>query len=238
VQIDKELRAHPDAAELYTEARFVYFLERLEALYQRLSADQATRRMQDKTIGAATSVREAALKARKRLERRLQRFAGKRGAELDEIAKALGTAETDERLAASLTSLAALAQRWMALSDDVSKRLAKNAGLTSELAGDAEKTAKALAASGAGAALAGPRAGRDSPLVNREEGAVLLEMEEAMGCFEEAHEENPAVKRLVPGPSVRHALGVRKRTREGSTEEGGEAAELEAKQPSDGADKG
>jgi hypothetical protein len=91
----------------------------------------------------------------------------------------------------------------------VSQRLTRAFGLTPALVASTRHAGKALAGSAAEASLAGPRVARDSPLVNREEGGVLLEMAAAMEAFEEAHEDNAAVQRLVPGPSVRHALGYR-----------------------------
>jgi hypothetical protein len=46
----------------------------------------------------------------------------------------------------------------------------------------------------------------DSPIVNLEEGNVLLEMAYAMDVFDEAHDDNDVVRRLVPGPATRHVL--------------------------------
>lgn len=50
---------------------------------------------------------------------------------------------------------------------------------------------------------------RDSPLVNRDEGDVLLEMAEAMRRLELARDDNPAIKKLIPGPAARHVLASR-----------------------------
>lgn len=231
VQIDADLRAHPQIAELYSEARYAYFLERIGSLHHRLSAERSARRAQDAKVGAAASGREVALEARRRLLRRAERYAGKRADLLAEIKAATGTIETDASLATSCVDLAAFARKQLARTDEISKRLSREAGLTEELCAKAEEAGKALTAKAAGAALAGRRAGTDSPLVNREEGGVLLEMEHAMDVFEEAHEDDDAVRKLTPGPSLARAFGIRKPAKKGKAEE-------EAEEPSTEEDAG
>jgi hypothetical protein len=45
---------------------------------------------------------------------------------------------------------------------------------------------------------------RDSPIVNLEEGNVLVEMAYAMEVFAEAYDDNDVVSRLIPGPATHH----------------------------------
>jgi hypothetical protein len=61
---------------------------------------------------------------------------------------------------------------------------------------------------GASDAVAGRRknAGRDSAVVNRAEGRVLVEMRIAMHAFAYAADESGLVKRLVPGPGTAAVL--------------------------------
>ena len=210
VQMDADLRAYPEITEIYSEARFAYFLERSTSLQQRMVGEKDKRRGQDEKVDATTSGRDAALGARQKISRRLYRYAGKREDVLVEINTAVGTIESDESLAKACVDLAAVAQRILARTDDVSRRLATEAGLTAALADQAKEAGERLTASTTDVVLAGRRSGVDSPAVNIEEGGVLLEMEHAMEVFAEAGEENSAVRRLVPGAGVRHALGYRK----------------------------
>lgn len=98
----------------------------------------------------------------------------------------------------------------MKQSDAGAQLLIEDAGLTEERLGAALAAAEALSTKAIDAALAGPALAKDPPLVNRAEGGVLLEMARAMEGFEAAHEENPAVERLMAGASTRHVLGPRK----------------------------
>jgi hypothetical protein len=100
----------------------------------------------------------------------------------------------------------------MALDDATAKALAEDAGLTDERLHAARLAADALTTTAVGAALAGPSMAKDPPVVNRAEGGVLLEMARAMEGFDAAHDENPAVERLVPGAATRHVLGPKKPT--------------------------
>jgi hypothetical protein len=209
-QIDRELRLHPDVAEHYTPIRFAYFLERLHGLHERVTAEREQRTQRGATRGAKDSHRTTAVQARRRLLRRLLTFAGKREAELTEIAGAQGTIDTEENIGLSIGALAKLARQWMARTDPLAKIQAKNAGLTAARVEVALKAAKGLVSTSTDATLEGPDAARDSPLVNRDEGDVLLEMDEAMNRFADAQEENEAVRQLSPGAATRHVLGSRK----------------------------
>jgi hypothetical protein len=76
----------------------------------------------------------------------------------------------------------------------------------------ANAAAAALDKAAVDATLEGRKSSHDSPLVNLEEGNVLLEMEHAIDVFEEAHDENDVVPRLIPGPATRHVLASSSRT--------------------------
>jgi len=166
--------------------------------------------LENKNVGAArgtaASRREAALTARDALLSPLRTFAGERATESEALDTATGVIDPDDRLGESLADLAALARKWLALTDEDSVFLAAEAGLTADLATTAITAAKALTGSAADAKLEGYVAGKDTPLINLTEGGVLLEMKEAMRLFNEAHARYPAVKKLSPGPSTRSVL--------------------------------
>ncbi len=189
------------ALKSYSPARYVYFLESLTALAEQLTAARSKNKDVGAARGTAASRREAALIARDALLSPLHTFAGERTTESTALDTATGTIDSDDRLGESLADLAALAQTWLALTDEDSVFLAASAGLTADLATAALTAAKALMGSAADAKLEGYVAGNDPPLVNLAEGGVLLEMREAMRLFKEAHARYPAVKKLaLSGP--------------------------------------
>lgn len=209
-QMDAALRQYgAGALKSYSPVRFVYFLELLHDLADQISASRVKNKSVGAARGAAASHRDAALAAREALLSPLRTFAGDRDEEREALRQAIGTIDPGDQLGQSLADLAELARRWLALADEDSIFLAANAGLTEGLAGAAVEAAQALTGSAAEARLEGPAAGHDSPLVNLAEGAVLLEMREAMRLFGEANARHPAVKKLSPGPSTRSVLGRR-----------------------------
>jgi hypothetical protein len=207
-QISAELKKHPGAQDHYPAERLTYLVERLQRLQDQLTAERTHRASQDTKVGAVVDGRTAVMHARKTLIRKMAKFAGQRAVELRELKNALGETDTTEKLAASVKSLTDLARSWRARTDTNSVVLTRTSGLTDAAVQAALDAARALAASGSDATIAGQRAGRDTTAVNVLEGAVLLEMKQALRDFNDAHEDNPLVPRLVPIPSLRAGLGI------------------------------
>lgn len=210
VKIDSQLREHPSVLEHYSEARFMYLVERTQDLRDRIASAQQKDAERRPVVEAVVDRREHAVELRKGLLRRLRRYAGDRTEEGKAITDAQGTIATPDLVTSSIKALVRVAREWMALDDTTAKALVEDAGLTEERLSAALSAADALTATAVGAALAGPAKAKDPPVVNRAEGGVLLEMERAMEGFEAAHDENPAVERLVPGAATRHVLGPKK----------------------------
>jgi hypothetical protein len=209
IQIDDELRLHTDALEYYSAERFAYYLERVQALHERLSAEEARRVAVGQKRGTAVSQRDFAVQIRRRLIGRMKSFAGERDAECGQLEAAIGTIDTDDNLGKSIAVLASLATSWIARTDATSQVHAKDAGLTQARIAEAVRAAKTLTAAGVDASMGGNLPARDSPVVNRDEGDVLLEMGEALRRLDLARDDNPAVKKLIPGPATRQVLASR-----------------------------
>lgn len=210
VKIDTQLHEHPSLLEHYSEARFMYLVERVQDLRDRIASAQRQDAERRPVIDAMGARREHAVDLRKGLIRRMRRYAGDREAELNAVSDAQGTIATPDLVTGSIEALVKVARGWMKQSDAESKLLIEDAGLTEERLSTALAAAEALSTKAVDAALAGPALAKDPPLVNRAEGGVLLEMARAMEGFEAAHEENPAVEHLTPGVATRHVLGPRR----------------------------
>jgi hypothetical protein len=219
VRIDRALGTFPSVAEAYPKARFAYFLESLLALDALVAASDSSKEKIGAARGAATTQHDRAAKARRKLIKRLGRYAGLREAERKELAALPPQGRTNEDLRRSIQKAADLAESWLARKDAESAALAHAAALDDGLVKRAREAAAALGGADVGATLEGRRSSHDSPVVNLEEGNVLLEMDHAIDVFEEEHEENDVVPRLIPGPATRHVLG--KSARRGAN---GEAA--------------
>jgi hypothetical protein len=210
VKIDSQLREHPSLLEHYSEARFMYLVERTQDLRDRIASAHRQDAERRPVIDAMGARREHAVELRKGLLRRMRRYAGDRADEVKAINDAQGTIATPDLLTGSIKALVDVARGWMKQSDATAKVLIEDAGLTEERVSAALAAAEALSAKAIDAALAGPSLATDPPVVNRAEGGVLLEMARVLEGFEAAHEENPAVERLVPGNATRHVLGPKK----------------------------
>jgi hypothetical protein len=209
VAIDTAKREHPEALVGYSDTRFAFFLGRISALADALDAQRARRGKKGEAEGGAQSASQAAKACREALISKLRSFAGFREAERRDLAGAIGTAESEDSLAKSLSKLADLAESWLKRKDKASETLAKSAGLAAADVSGARKQAHALAGAAADATMEGGGGPKDSPAVNVAEGRVLFEMREARRLFDEARAKNPLVARLAPGPSTRHVLGRR-----------------------------
>jgi len=218
VQIDSSLRAYPGALSGYGAARFVYFLECARGLHDALGADDKKRQKLDLARGAADSVRGSAAATRSKIASVLRTFAGRRVGERNDLAAALGTSDTPDKIGLSLTALAKLGNTWLDRTDADSKILAETAGLTAGTITAAVNAAKSLQTAAAGASMEGRARPTDTPPVNRAEGRLLFEMIEARRIFNEANAQTGVVPKLSPGASVRHVF-VRKTSAAGVEED-------------------
>jgi hypothetical protein len=206
VTIDQQIATFPSLTETYALARFVYFLESLLALDALVESSSTREAKVGAARGTAATAYERADKARTKLLTRLGRFAGQRGPELDEIKLIPPKGRSNDDLAGSIDNAVALARSWRARKDVGSVEIAVLAALDEAVVTTAATAAAALGGAHVDASLEGRKASHDSPIVNLEEGNVLLEMAYAMDVFEEAHDDNDVVSRLIPGPATRHVL--------------------------------
>jgi 2-keto-3-deoxy-L-rhamnonate aldolase RhmA len=143
--------------------------------------------------------------------KRLDRFAGNREAEqkaLDELPR---QGRGNDALRRAIEEATQLARMWLSRTDAVSVGLAQLAALDQIVIEAASAAAAALDKAHVDATLEGRKSSHDSPIVNLEEGNVLLEMAYAIDIFDEAHGDNDVVPRLVPGPATRHVLSSSRR---------------------------
>lgn len=199
-------------------------------LLRELDVVDAARKQVHEGRGAVTIAEVDAAAGREALRQEMLAFAGKREAELGELAAQQGTTRTRAELAASIASLATLARRWIARtgSDAV---LAEDVGLVESVVQTAVKHRETLIGHGTESALDGSKTGHDTPLVNLAEGRVLVEMEAAMRAFDNEGPRNPSVPRLNPGPATRRALGRAASPSRGASDDGTKDSSKEPKTP-------
>jgi hypothetical protein len=206
ITIDQQIATFPSLTETYALPRFAYYLESLLALDALIQGSGAREAKLGAARGTAASAYERADKARTKLLKRLKRFAGGRDAEGNEINSVPPKGRTNDELSGSIGKAVEIAQAWLARTDEVNVEAAKLAVLDHAVITNAITTAAELGGAHVDAALEGRKNSNDSPIVNLEEGNVLLEMAYAMDVFEEAHDDNDVVPRLIPGPATRHVL--------------------------------
>lgn len=102
VRMDDALHKYPGALDGYSPERFTWYLDCLAALDTAVAAEAARRKRVGAARATASSNRETAAAARDVLASRMQTFAGRRGAEREALAAAIGTSDTHDNLAASL----------------------------------------------------------------------------------------------------------------------------------------
>jgi hypothetical protein len=202
--IDRQLRDYAVVREHHEPKRFAYYLLRLEALVAEIG-NQGTRKSAQGTAktGAATAI-VAARAARAKLLLALERYAGNRQAENDQIKAALKSGTEDDAVVESLRDLVTLAASWLKTG---SAFLLHSARLTPALLDEVRLAAEQLASAGASATEAGPAPARDSPAVNLVEGWLLEEMIRVRDDFEAAHKESQIIERLIPGAATRAIFG-------------------------------
>lgn len=211
VTIDQQIATFPALTETYSPARFAYFLESLLALDALIEGSSAHEAKVGAARGTASTAYERADKARSKLLKRLERFAGERAIEVKTISEIPAKGRSNEELRRSIESAVTIAKAFQARADAENVVLAEVAALDEAIVTQATTAAGELGSAHVEAALEGRKTSRDTPIVNLEEGNVLLEMAYAMDVFEEAHEDNDVVARLIPGPATRHVLARAKR---------------------------
>lgn len=206
VTIDQHFSTFPYLTETYAPARFAYYLESLLALDALVEASSAREAKLGAARGVATTGYERAANARQKLLKRLHRFAGKRDAERAAVNDLPRQGRGNEALRRAVEKATELARAWLLRKDAINVGLAQLAALDEAVIEAASTAAASLDEAHVDATLEGRKSSHDSPIVNLEEGNVLLEMAYAMDIFDEAHEDNDVVPRLVPGPATRHVL--------------------------------
>lgn len=206
VSIDQQIATFPALTETYPPARFAYLLESLLALDALIEGSSAHEARVGAARGTASTAYERADKARSKLLKRLARFAGERAAEVKTVSEVPPKGRSNEELRRSIEAAVTIARSFQARKDATSVALAEVAALDEAIVASAIAAADDLGGAHVEAALEGRKTSRDTPIVNLEEGNVLLEMAYAMDVFEEAHEDNDVVARLIPGPATRHVF--------------------------------
>jgi hypothetical protein len=145
------------------------------------------------------------LSEREDLVYRLNAYAGRREGLRAEVRAASGTTDGDN-LRASVAALTKLARGWIRDADEENRLLLEERAIDEERLAHIESLAQGLTGAGVDVSLAGAAAAVDAPEVNREEGAVLFAMIDAMEAFAAAKKRNDLVPRLVPPPKIAHAL--------------------------------
>lgn len=207
IQMDGAMRAYPGALSAYSPKRFAYFLHAVHSLALEIEIESGRRQRIGTLQTAAENAREAALKARGQTIERLATFAGNRATEKATLARAIGSAETNDLLARSLRALAHLEVEWLELMDPASKVLASAAGLLQNDADELQALALSFSSRASEASMEGRRAFTDTPTINRIEGRVLFEMREARRIFGAAHEVSSVVPKLQAGRALRAVFG-------------------------------
>lgn len=206
ITVDQQLATFPGLSETYAPARFAWFLESLLALDALIESSGAREAKLGAARGTASTAYDQADKARSRLLKRLKRAAGSRGPELDALNLVPAKGRSNDEMSRSIDKAVALARSWLGRKDAKSVEIAALAALDEAVVTTAVTAAAALGGAHVDASLEGRKASHDSPIVNLEEGNVLLEMAYVMDVFEEAHDDNDVVPRLLPGPATRHVL--------------------------------
>ena len=219
--IEEALRgAHPELAG-YKPVRFVFFLECIDTLLRAREAQRVAAGKIEGTSKARQHADRVARQAREELKHVLEQLALGRPEEEDAVARATLEDESPDALAKSIAILAAEGKGWLAQTTPSTVELVKSSALTEGMVTRAEDAAAALTSAAAATATSGGRVWRDGPAVNLAEGHVLTEMRYAHRELERAHEKNPAIGKLVPGPNVRGVLGRQHTPKPAGTNAGG-----------------
>ena len=206
VAIDRQLRDYAALREHYEPKRFAYYLLRLDALVDEIGKQGNRKSTQGSAkTGAATAI-VVARAARDKLILAMERFAGRRDAEVTLLTNTRKSGTEDDVVVESIKDLVALAASWLKTG---SAFLLHSARLTPVLLDEVRAAAEQLASAGASATEAGPAPARDSPAVNLVEGWLLEEMRRVHEDVEAARKESQIIERLIPGPATRALFGSR-----------------------------
>ncbi len=191
----------------YGENRLAFLCESTLALADAIATAKTGRSgaasagaLRNGSIASARAVRDDLLHALQQVTRG--------SADAAEVADAARVAQRDDELAESLSTLADLAEAFLAKAkkDAGAAALAEGASLTASDVDAARAASAALVSSGAARVTAGNARAQDTPEVNLAEGTVLAEMRVARRAFENANAIDPTVPRLNPGPATRNVL--------------------------------
>jgi hypothetical protein len=188
----------------YSPARLAYLVECLDELATQIAAQKGDSHVASNAAALRAAAEISVSKATRTLRRKLKAIAGGLPVKRKTIANAASSRDHD--VGQTLKGLAGLASDWLASTDAHVKVLVKDAALTDADVAAANGAVAALRAAREGKTLGGVDSDRDTPAVNRIEGRVLREMKWAMDCFDEAHEDDSTIARLVPSAATRAVL--------------------------------
>ena len=155
---------------------------------------------------SASSAKKRRQQAVDALVHAMDSFAGERDDEKAALTRARARHTSDG--ADAIAPLTKLARQWLARTDDVSRALAKDAGLAEGALADVETSAAAEGkVAGARAAKGGSLRTTDSPEVNTVEGRVVYELRALLSAIKAARASNAKIEVPKIDPSLKHVLG-------------------------------
>ena len=126
------------------------------------------------------------------------------------IDDAIGTAADDEKLAAALDRLATISQELLATQDEIAKLRIADMRLTDAFTQRLSEAAKKVRATAKEAAATSTVKRIAQGDIDHLDGVNLVLLKEIVHTFEDAHDQDPSIPRLVPS-STRRLLGKRSR---------------------------
>jgi hypothetical protein len=160
-----------------------------------------------KTVASTTFTEALSLRDR---ARNILKKAAPTDAMKQEIEEAVGTAEDDDKLAAGLNRLAALGQRMLETKDEVAKARLSAVRLSLEFLQKLINAAEKVRATAKDASAKATVKRTSQGDIDRLDGVNLVLLGEIVNTFEDAHDSDPSIPRLVP-ISTRRLLGKRTR---------------------------
>lgn len=194
VVAEEEVRAHGDKIRC-TPEYLSYVNLTIERLQAAMAADASDAGDPIRTREQAERVARA---ERKALVAQLSRIAGKATRERASLTSAIGSGDTRAEVMQSLGQVVTLGRAWRASSDPSLEARCAIFQLTDAALDQAARAQRTLVDAG-GDAIGVRNLSHDTPMVNRAEGAVLLELKTLAEIFDEAHEKDPTVRKLPIG---------------------------------------
>jgi hypothetical protein len=130
-------------------------------------------------------------------------------ATIDIINNAVGTAEDDEKLAAALERFAGIGEKMLSTQDEVAKARLEEVRLTKTFMTELTDAAKKVRKTAQDAATQTTVKHTTQGDIDRLDGVNLVILKEMVHTFEDAHDKDPSIPRLVPN-STRRLLGGKK----------------------------